>query len=201
MLLVDGDPSNASVAQHLGFQNISIGFSEVMFNKLDARAAIIAYEAGQIDVLPCNAYSGIYAPTIDQIVHVGKQIGLVDYDFIIVDTPPGFFAPSIAAFYSESLIVSTPDKPSIESSKGLMSLYKETGIKHTFMLNRVGASEYEMKKEDIEKDENAVVSLWLPEDPIISKSIFKQTPAYILDKDSKFSVAMKTVAKTYTSRV
>lgn len=200
VLLVDGDPINANITDQLNLTDFDINFSDVLFNKLDATEAIFKYKPGFIDILPGKVYPGVYAPTTDQIRHLGLQIAAVDYKFIIVDSPPGFFTPSMSPFYSESIIVSNPDIPSLNSNMGLVKLYSENEIKNSLVINRVGQSEHELSQEDIESEYQCKVLAMLPEDIIVMRSINEQRPAYLIDPTSKFPVAVKELAQYYKDR-
>ncbi|MDE1860462.1 MAG: AAA family ATPase [Candidatus Micrarchaeota archaeon] len=199
VLLVDGDPTNANISDFLGLEDPKIGFADILFNELDAESGIVNYkELGNMDLLLGSDRIGIYAPTKEQIIHFGYQAGKFNYDYIIVDTAPGFFLHDLVPIYKESLIVSIPQGPTMDSNKKLSDLYNQDILRNHVVLNRVGSSAYELNVDTIKQDYGLDIAAVLPEDPIIPQSIAKREPAYLLDRTSKFCVAIENLARAYT---
>ncbi|MDE1860461.1 MAG: MinD/ParA family protein [Candidatus Micrarchaeota archaeon] len=198
VILVDGDPTNANVADFLGLEDPKVGFKDILFNKLDAELGIMPYKAlPKLDLLLGSDNVGTYAPNSEQIVHFGQQVAKFDYDYIIVDTPPGFFVHDLAPIYKESLIISTPQEPTIASNKKLSEMYSGDALQNHLVLNRVGSNSYELRPDAIREMYGFDVMAVLPEDEIVPRSIAAKMPAYLLDKTARFCVAIEALAKRY----
>ncbi|MDE1860458.1 MAG: MinD/ParA family protein [Candidatus Micrarchaeota archaeon] len=204
VILIDGDPSNASVADHLGIQEPYMSWEDVAFLARPLNDAIIKYTPGNIDVLPGVDETGTLNLSPDQILYLTQQADTLDYEYIIMDTAPGILIPEITTtlpqFVSESIIVSTPDEPTIKSNNKLVQLYQENTLRYGVVLNRVGANSYEMPIEQIKNGYNMDILETLPEDKVVPKSIGEHMPAILLNKDAEFSKKIVKLADDVVNR-
>ncbi len=199
VLLDDGDVANASASIHIGLRDSFYSSEEVLYSEQSVSKSVYRYDPGSIDILPGTGYYSLRAPpTEEQIASLGRQLSSADYDFVVVDTSPGFFMPHIAKYYKEALIVSTMDEPAIRSNMGLAKLYGGISVKTNMALNRVTKIDDRAVK-DIEREFGKGVIGILPEDPVVPRSIDMHTPAFLLSGGSKFSMAIKELALRYLS--
>ncbi|MDE1860459.1 MAG: MinD/ParA family protein [Candidatus Micrarchaeota archaeon] len=200
VLLADSDVIIASIADFLGMEEPKVGFNEVLFKQLEAKQYFVRYEPGNFDVLPNTKIVGKYEPTLEMFKHIKAQIDDLKYDFIVADSPPGVFSPAasaIAGFFNQGVMVSTPQETTLHSNEKLMEIYKDKTIENVMVLNRVGSSTYELGIDAIKEQYGFDIAAVLPEDPIVPRSIFEKKPAYILDRQSRFSQAMDLLAKRW----
>jgi len=198
VLLIDGDPANASIAYHLHIDEPFISIEEAVLEMRPLSEAIIRYKEGKIDVIP-GMESQTYPLSGAQTEHLQKEANSLDYEYVIVDTSPGIMAPQIITtdpkFLYHSLIVSTPYEPTIKSNKKLIELLDENGMPYSMILNRNGADPYGMSPSQITKEYDIEILQVLPEDEIVPRSISKRTPAFLLNKNSEFSKKIAAIAK------
>ncbi|MDE1860463.1 MAG: MinD/ParA family protein [Candidatus Micrarchaeota archaeon] len=196
VLLIDADPGNANIIDFLGMEQPKKGFKDVLFDMLEAKPYIVHYQQGKFDVLPGTDYVGVYAPTTEQVIHLGAQAKYQDYDFIIVDNSPtlSFFAAA-GPLFNMQFIVSTPQAPALNASKRLKELYESNARKNSIVLNRVGASPYDLKPDEIKEKYGFDIAAILPEDPIVPQSVAVKLPAFLLDRESKYSKAIYELSR------
>lgn len=201
VLLIDTDLSNPGVGFYLGLDDVNIGSREVMSGKVSPSKAIISHVPSGLDVLPAVVSGKTSMPTPEQLKRILSLVNDLNYDFVIVDTAPGFFLPDAAKFYHEALIITTPEMSSCVSSIRLSQVYDKSNLKHKMALNRVRNKKYEMNADEVEEAYGDPVYALFPEDEIVPLSIAEHIPAYIIDRRSQFSRAVEQLANKYGGRL
>ena len=182
VLLMDTDTTNPSVGFHMGMEDANIGFYELMMGKANINNTIHVHSASGVRVIPGTITSRPFIPSADRMRALKAQIGKLNYDFVIVDTPPGFFPEGSEDFYDEAVILSTPEMSSCVASIRLSHVYEKNHIKHVLVLNRVARKRYELSIKEIEEMYEDRVYGVLPEDEIVPRSIAELIPAYLLSR-------------------
>ena len=202
VLLVDTDIATPSVGEHLGIRDIEKGYKEILKGEAKIEDILFAYEPLDLKIVLGSSSQTPFNPSAEQITKFYEQITKLDYDFIVIDSPPGFFIEGPARFYDEVAIITTPDTTSCVSSARLARICDKYRIKHRLVVNRSGYnSKFEMSTEEIEKMYGDVIYGMIPEDKIISESLVRHQPAYILNKSSPFSLAIEEICKGYALRI
>jgi MinD-like ATPase involved in chromosome partitioning or flagellar assembly len=198
VLLIDADPANASASFRLGYNNTEFGWKDVLYDMRDARSAIVRYEEGGIDFIPTGRFKQLVsAPTGDQIRHAGEQARDYDYDFIIIDSGPGYFAEQIATYYNESIIVSTLDEDVLETTKEMLLLFSKLDVKTHLVFNRVDKEISPFRIYEAEKTLNKTSLGTLPEDPMVREGDLRHKPACVLDNKASFCISIRDLGKRY----
>ena len=199
-LLMDADTTNPSVGFHLGMEDANIGFYELMSGKASLSGTTHVHGASGIRVIPGTMTSNPFVPSPERMHSLRLQLDKASYDFVVVDTPPGFFPEGAGEFYDEAVIISTPDMASAAASIRLAHVYDKRHIKHILALNRVAGKRYELNINEIEEMYEDKVQAVLPEDEIVPKSIAEHIPAYILDRRAPFSRNAFNLSSAFPSR-
>lgn len=202
VLLVDADFINPSLGTYLGMEDVNIGFREVTLGKADIRKAIIPHAATGLHVLPGTIDPSEFRPTGRQVENVSKLLKEMSYDFIIIDTQPGVMNSDALRpeFYSEIIIVTTPELVSTISAVKLSKLCERQKLKNNLVLNRCRNKSYEISEEEIEEmyENKALGSL--PEDDSVPVSIAQHIPAFSYHQASRFSRGIANIARVYSGR-
>ena len=203
VLLIDADIANASASSQLGYTNIKLGWSDVLYSLRAPKDAILEYMHGKIDFLPTAPFKRFLPPPPgEQIAQAAFQVKSLPYDFIIVDTPPGYWIIQIATHYNESLIVSTLNEFAVESAKNMLNLLLDEAVKCNIVLNEVNIADDESRITEVEKYLSKEAIAVLPEDPLIRSAEERHAPALCLLNDtlkdkSNFCLEMQKLAKKY----
>lgn len=204
VMLVDADVSSPAVGEYFGIESLDVGYIDVLSGKTDLNSAIFVYQPTDLRILTGKLPKERYAPTSEKKI---KDFGAFhsalkksDFDFIIIDSPPGPFEDELARYFDELIIVATPERVAIEGSAKLAEFCDSKHIKHRFVVNRKGYSDYELESTDMEKLYGDVIDMIIPEDKVIERSLSKHQPAYLLDKGSDFSTAIEQFAHIYMLR-
>ena len=130
VLLIDADFTNPSIGVYLGIEDVNIGFKEVLTNRTEIRRAIVPHYATGLSVIPGTISSKQFMPTKNQIDGAIIKLRQLNFDFIIIDTQPGFTVPETFKIYNEAIIVVTPDMTSVLSAVKLAHMYDNARVKH-----------------------------------------------------------------------
>ncbi len=201
VLIVDCDAANPTIGFHLGMSQANIGYKEVLTGKSTMNEAIAMHGPSGLRVLPGTLGPYSFVPTPQQNLKFLQTLSKSKYDFIILDTSPGFSFNEPLSLYSEALMVTTPESSACTSVMRLARVYTEEKLKHNLVVNRVKNTKYEFSIDEIEDMyENRAVGV-IPEDEIVPLSVSEHIPAYLINPKSNFSRAMKTLARRYSSRL
>ena len=198
-LLMDVDTTNPSVGIHLGMSEANIGTKELISGKATLTQATSVHGATGLHVITGTLNEPPYFAKPEWIQHGYSTIGKSNaYQFIILDSAPGFTPVQQLEFVDEALIISTPDIPSLTSAVKLEAFYNKYRIKHKMMVNRTGNKRYEVHPKEISEIYEGSVMGFLPEDEIVPKSIAAHIPAVVLDRKTLFSKALREVSDRYS---
>lgn len=201
VMLVDSDIATFSVSEHLGIKASEEGFVEAVNGKAEIGDVIFSYEPLDLHLIMGGLSQSPEFPTPEDLTKFYAQLLKMDYDFIIIDSQPGFFNSNLAKYINDVLIVTTPDSPSAISSAKLSAYCERLKLGHRLVINKAGYSKFELDKEEVEKLFGDVAYASMPEDKIIPESLAKHKPAYMLDKGAPFAAAMELLSRVYILKV
>ncbi len=201
VLLVDADAANPSVGIHLGMENANIGYRNVVCGNADLNDATAMHSPSGLRVLVGTIDSHSFTPTPKMLEKFVKTLATTKNDFIIIDTSPGFTMTEPFKYYSEALLVTTPEMTACTSVMRLARLYSSKKLKHNLVINKVRSKRYEFSVEEIEDMyENKTTSI-LPDDDYVPQSISQHIPVDLRYPRSNFALAVRQLARRYASRL
>ncbi|MGC8622418.1 MAG: MinD/ParA family ATP-binding protein [Candidatus Micrarchaeia archaeon] len=198
-LLIDADTTNPSVGFHVGLEKSNIGYKQLLYKKAKLRDVISVHAPTGLHVVTGTINSKPFVATEQEIKPLISELKKTNYNFIIVDTQPGYYALGITKYVDESLLVTTPDMPSIASIIRVATLLDGQKGRHSLVINRIRNRKYEVNKREIEEMYEGRVVGTLPEDDIVPISIEEHIPAYVMDYRNRFSRAVQQLSKFYGS--
>jgi MinD-like ATPase involved in chromosome partitioning or flagellar assembly len=200
VLIIDADFVNPSVGIHLGIDEVNIGFRSVVLNKASYRNAIVVHNPSGLHVLPGEITARTYEPRTEQLRRLGDELRKSNYEFIIVDTPPGFVPEDALYVYDEAIIVATPDMSACTSAVRLAHIFNKNKIKHNLAINMIRNKRYELHMDEIEEMYEQPAIAALPEDDVVPMSVADHTPAVMYNKHAPFSREIARLARKYAGR-
>ena len=166
VLLVDSDLESASASEQLGIKTDGKGYVEAIKGNAKIEETIFAYEPIDLYVLPGSPANDAIPPKPSDVAEFYSQLKKLDYDFIIVDSPPGLFNAEIARYFDEVVILTMPDPVSAEANSRMAEYCKRFKLEHRLLINRGGYSKYDLDKEEVERLFGDVAFQVIPEDKI-----------------------------------
>jgi MinD-like ATPase involved in chromosome partitioning or flagellar assembly len=197
VLLVDEDSESASVSEQLGIKADGAGFQEALTGQAEMEQTLFAYQPIDLYLLPASPSSAPLRPKPDHLIKFHSKLARLKYDFIIVDNIPGFFAEEVARYFNDVAIVTTPDRVSAEGSAKMAEYCEKHKLEHRLIINRLGYSKFDLGREEIEKMYGDIAFQVVPEDKIVEEGLAKRKPAYLIDRDSQFSLAIDDLARAF----
>ncbi len=197
VLLVDEDTDSASISEQLGIKAEGSGYQDVISGKTDLKQAMFVYQPIDLYIIPANSSTEKFKPKLDDFIRFHSKLARLDYDFVIVDNMPGFFADEVARYFDDVAIVTTPDRISAQGSSKMSEHCERHKLEHRLIINRFGSSKFDLERAEVEKMYGDLAFQIVPEDKIVEESVSKRRPAYLIDRTSDFSLAMDEVAGAY----
>jgi MinD-like ATPase involved in chromosome partitioning or flagellar assembly len=201
VLLVDADSVNPSVGFHLGLDQANIGYKDVVKGKAPLMNCLALHGPTGMRVLPGTISAYSFIPTELELKNFTTTLKQSKFDFVVLDTSPGFTTKEPLNLYNEALLVTTPDTPSCTSMIRMAHVYTEGGLQHNMVINKVTNKRYEFSIDEIEDMYEKKALAVLPMADIVPSSISSHIPAYLTTSRDPFSRSMKGLARRYTSRM
>jgi len=199
-LLIDSDFSNPSIGVYLGLEDVNLGYKEIFFGKADPVRAIIPYNTTGLSILPGTISAKQFVPNRVEVERLIPKLRKLNYDFIIIDTQPGYLVPELLGLYDEAMIITTPEMSSLLAGIKLAHVYDSKKLKHSLVVNRVKNKRYELSVSEIEEIYENRVSGVLPEDEVVPLSVADHIPAYTMNRRAQFSRSISSMSNLYTGR-
>ena len=201
VLLIDADTSNPSIGAHLGIGSVETGYKELVDSGADLGNELTSYGSLGINEIPGTISVSHYAPPPNKLAEFYKKVRKEGYEVVIVDSAPGSFSDAEVRFFNEAMIVTLPELASVRGSSSLAQIYEKYHTRHRLVINRVESDIFEMTREDIERMYGDVAYSTLPDDEIVKQSISKKIPAYVMNPNAKFSMAIAQLSRAYQLRL
>ena len=149
-LVVDFDAANPTVGFHLGLNQANVGYRDVITGDATLNNTIAIHAPSGLRVLPGTIGPYSFVPKEQDNFNFLNMLSQTSYNFIILDTSPGFAFSEPFKFYSEALLVTNPEASSCTAVMRLARNYTEEGLKHNLVINKVTNKKYEFTIEEIE---------------------------------------------------
>ncbi len=197
VLLVDSDTSNPSIGLSLGMEDVDIGFKELISRKMKIEKVVSTHSPTGLHVILGKLQAKPFFPSKAQDERLRTQLRATKYDYIVIDTSPGYYTEDTFKFWNEGLVVATPDMPAVTGVLRLRETFKRTKTKCTLVLNRVRGKRYELRAEEIQDAWGDRLIGELPEDEAVVESAAERMPVFLESRGSKFSRSMRVIADRY----
>ncbi len=200
VLLVDFDFVNPSIAFYLGLQDVNTGIHAVLSKnaKLGDVEAIhgptgLHVLIGELDGKKQNM------PGEAAVAAFLKELKKTNYQFVVIDTSPGYNSEPWIREFDEDIIITTPDVPACASAAREAAKYDKIMLKHSLVVNKVKNTRYELDMEAIRDMYGGEVQGVLYDDNAVSESLAVHVPVCIFRKRSRFSRSMRELAEHYAT--
>ena len=200
VLLIDTDFINPSVGFHMGLENTNIGVRGVLTGKARLEDVLVVHAPTGMHVLPGEIKAKAFMPTNAQFEKFFRDVEKTNYDFVVIDTPPGFLFDEDIKAFGEALIITTPEMSACTSAARLANHYDKLKVKHSLIVNKFRNKRYELHIQEIREMYDGEVAAVLPEDEMIPISIAEHIPGCIVTPNSRFTDQIKGLAVRYTEK-
>jgi len=201
VIVVDADITASNLGLHLGYYSFPNSLQEVLKGNVDIGKAKIMHHTG-LNIIP----SAIDLQSIDtNVTRLRSVLQNLPYDYVIVDAPPGLNDDSMDVIKAcdELIIVTNPEVPTVTNAVKVARIAEK--FRKTLLgvvINRVGATPYELTPGEVEMMIEAPIIGVIPEDHNIKESIFNKTPVVAHSPFCDASINYKRIAarllgKTY----
>lgn len=191
---VDLNVTTPHLGIQFGYYLPEVSLHDILKNVEKLREGIYIHPSG-VKLIPgdlnVEKISGLELSNLEKILYN------LNSDFVILDSAAGLGREALASITHshEVLIVTNPDLPSVVDALRVIKIVEKTGKNILgIVLNRVGRSGNELKKETIEKYTNYKVIAQIPEDKWVVKSIEERIPLVYLKPNSKAAIEMMNLA-------
>jgi len=198
-LLVDGDTTNPSIGFHMGMEGVNVGLKDLMKKEKLLKDVISIHGSTGLHTICGTINSKPFAMNESSLKVIYDKLKVTNYNFVVVDTEPGYTTDYISKVYDEALLVTTPETPAVASIVRLGQAFDSLHLKHHMLINKLGRHKYELHPREIEETYGSKAIGLLPEDEIVPISISEHIPAYVLSKKARFSQAVADLANTYSA--
>jgi MinD-like ATPase involved in chromosome partitioning or flagellar assembly len=197
VLLIDGDTSNPTLGMLLGMEGANIGFRELATKATTLDNAMSIHGSTGMHVVLGTFHTKPFIITKSNINTLKKKLRRARYDFIIIDTSPGFYDEDEMDYWNDVILVTTPDAPATTGIMRLNALIRRTRLASSLVLNKVRKQKYELKPDEIAEATGERIVAVIPYDETVNISVAEKIPAYVKNRSAPFSKAIETLASAY----
>jgi len=188
--IVDGNKTTSNLGLHLGIEDYPVSMDDVLKGRSRIIDAVYVHPDHSLHVVP-GTLSLADARTMN-IKYLKKKMKELEkfYDFVLLDTAPGFNDKAINATKSCDgvIVITTPGLPEITDSIKIIDLLEKKRVKVAgIILNRVLGKDFEIKPEEIESLYKIPIILIIEEDLDVPSSISARIPIVMFKPNSPIS--------------
>lgn len=197
VLLIDADTTNPVCGFHLGMEKSNSGYYDVIKKHIDLKKIISIHSPSGLHVINGKINEKPFEIMLNEAKNFSEELSKMSFDFIIIDTQPGYYNPQIVTLTDEILFITTPDLPSCISTIKLAEEIRNMKIKNNLLINRIQNKRFELHEKEIANIYNSKILKKFPEDPIVPIGIAEQIPAIMLNRNARFSREIWDLASSY----
>ncbi len=179
VLLIDLNLYASNLSIYLGMKNLPTTMNDVIKFNVPPEKAIYKFKEN-LHVLPATTHVELEELNITMKFLRNFLFKLSSkYDYIIIDTEPGFTKNNdvIMRSVEKILLVSTPDIPTLMTTHKMVLMLKHKSISNLgLVLNKVMNAYYELKTREVEELMGVDVLERIPFDKSVMKFVSLRTP-------------------------
>lgn len=191
---IDLNLTTPNLGFQFGYYLPEIGLHDILKNTEILKKGIYIHSGG-VKVIPGNlsieSLSGVDLSNLEKVVYS------LNSDFVILDSAAGLGREALASLNvgNEVLVVTNPEITALTDALRLIKVAEN--LKRNVIgvvLNRVGRSKNEIKKEEVERFLGYDVLVEIPEDKWVLKSIEERVPVIYLNPNCRASIEITNLA-------
>lgn len=196
--IVDCNKTISNLGLHLGIEEYPLTMNDVLKGKVKIIDAVFVHPDHNIHLISSSvSLADVRTLGTKTLKDIMKKLEKI-YDFIILDTIPGFQEKALDIIKScdKVILVTTPELSEFADSKKFVNLLKKNKVKiFGIVLNRILGKDFEVKTEDVRSLCKINVLTTIREDMDVPESISSKTPIVILKPKSAVSQSFMVLAK------
>ena len=188
--IVDGNKTTSNLGLHLGIGDYPVSMHDVLKGRLKIIDAVYVHPDHNLHVVP-GVLSLADARTMN-VKSLKKKLRKLEkiYDFVLLDTAPGFNEKAIEAIKSCDgvIMITTPGVGEVTDSIKVIDMLEKKKVRVAgVILNRVLGKDFEIKPEEIESLYKVPVILIIEENLDVPRSITARIPLVMFKPKSYIS--------------
>lgn len=195
VLLVEANLPSPGLGVFLNIVKPAATIQDVLSGAVTPERAVFHHDNG-LDVIPGALSIGREGADLSGLGALSPIFQ--NYDFVIIDGSGTITESelSFAKLADETLVVATPDLPSVTGAMKLIGTFQSQGAPvRGIVLNRSRAGEkHELKDSEVEGSTGQRVLLRIPEDSAVLQSITSRVPATLFSPFSPAALEVKNLA-------
>jgi septum site-determining protein MinD len=190
VIIVDCNITTSHLSLYLGMYYSPVTLNQVLTGKAKIHEAIYDYHVPGLRVIPASlSLKDLRGVDISRLHKTIKKLS-GEADIVLLDAAPGLGREAMATMRAsdEVLFISTPFVPSTMDIIKSHQVALEVGVKPIgVMLNMVGKERYELSVEEVEQLAELPVTISVPMDKNVLRSLALKTPVVLFDPASPAS--------------
>ncbi len=200
--VVDADLTVSNLGVQLGTFSFDVSLQDVLSGKEHILNAVHQHPIGLMVVPSSLSVDDVYTGLKPNAKKLRRDLKKLK-GFVILDCPPGLTddALTVLEVVDDIVVVTNPDVPSVTDAIKVIKITRD--LKKNVLgvvVNRIQGTNYELRPAEIEIMCEAPIISKIPEDKIIKKSIFEETPVIKYSPYSKPSIEFRRLAYYMTNR-
>ncbi len=205
VIIVDCNITTSHLSLYLGMYYSPVTLNQVLTGKAKIHEAIYDYHVPGLRVIPASlSLKDLRGVDVSRLKKTIKKLS-GEADIVLLDSAPGLGREAMATMRAsdEVLFISTPFVPSTMDIIKSHQVALEVGVKPIgIMLNMVGKERYELSVEEVEQLAELPVTISVPMDKNVLRSLALKTPVVLFDPSAPasrqfFELSGKLVGEKY----
>lgn len=198
--VIDCNVTSSNLALHFGAYPNATTLNNVLKGEAELKDAIFLHPSG-VKIVSASLNLADLVGVDVAILNEKIKNALPEEDFIFLDSAPGFGKEAISAIKAceESIVVSTPDVPSLMDVIREKKVLEELKVKLIgLILNKVTHKKFELTEEEIRKSVDLPIIAMIPFSEKFMESLAVKVPLVSYDKYSDASFEFHKLASFLT---
>jgi septum site-determining protein MinD len=205
VIIVDCNITTSHLSLYLGMYYSPVTLNQVLTGKAKIHEAIYDYHVPGLRVIPASlSLKDLRGVDVSRLKKTIKKLS-GEADIVLLDSAPGLGREAMATMRAsdEVLFISTPFVPSTMDIIKSHQVALEVGVKPIgIMLNMVGKERYELSVEEVEQLAELPVTISVPMDKNVLRSLALKTPVVLFDPSAPasrqfFELSGKLIGEKY----
>ena len=194
VIAVDADGKLSGLSLQLGMYHFPVTLDDVLKQGKPILESLYIHSTG-LRIIPASL--GMKkGPQLNRLKKVLEDPSLHD-NIILIDCPPGLESNALSVIRAcdEAIVVTTPEIPAVADMLKTLALLKKSGSKILgVIVNRYRNVNEQVRISEIQAACGVPILGVIKEDSLMTKSVFRRTPAVVIAPFARSSLEFKRIA-------
>ncbi len=194
-IVLDTNVTSSHIRLHFGmYDEMKRTLKDVVKSDGTLEKATYSNSITGVDIVPSP--EGLKHVDLEKLKSLAGQIAESKYDFVVIDSAPGFREniENVIKASDKIVVVTNPYLPDVTDAMKIVEMVRKSKKDVVVVVNKIKGKKYELDEDAIKDMLDVRKLITIPEDEKVPESISRGVPVTVFAKGSRAAIALKKLS-------